>query len=65
MKLVLSADGTSLGEAFVHLRGPRAKVRLALARDRAVMQAAQCPIEVLTAVGDDLKRRMMSGCRLV
>lgn len=65
IRLVLSADGTSLGEAFVHFKGPRAKVRLALAKDRSVMLAAQCPIEVLTAVGDDLQRRMMSGCMLV
>ena len=35
--MVLSADGTSLGEAFVHLHGPRAKMRLALAKDTAVM----------------------------
>ena len=37
IRLVQSADGTSLGEAFVHFRGPRAKVRLALAKDRSVM----------------------------
>jgi hypothetical protein len=37
IKLVLSADGTSLGEAFVHLHGPRAKVRLALAKDRSIL----------------------------
>ncbi|EFN58712.1 hypothetical protein CHLNCDRAFT_50180 [Chlorella variabilis] len=65
IRLVQSADGTSLGEAFVHFRGPRAKVRLALAKDRSVMPAAQSPIEVLTAVGDDLQRRLLSGCRLV
>ena len=35
--MVLSADGTPLGEAFVHLHGPRAKMRLALSRDRATM----------------------------
>ena len=35
--MVLSADGTSLGEAFVHLRGSHAKLRLALAKDRSVM----------------------------
>lgn len=35
--MVLSADGTSLGEAFVYLRGTHAKLRLALAKDRSVM----------------------------
>ncbi len=104
--MVLSADGTSLGEAFVHLRGGRAKLRLALAKDRSVMPvsrgacdaagccacpARQCaraasrqngrlahfrcpapspqtthtPVEVLTAVEDDMQRRMFSGCMLV
>lgn len=65
IKLVLSADGTPLGEAFVHLHGPRAKLRLALARDRAMMPTAMCPAEVITANVDDLQRRMMSGCMLV
>ena len=37
IKLVQSADGTPLGEAFVHLRGERAKLRLALAKDRSLM----------------------------
>ena len=37
--MVLSADGTPLGEAFVHLHGPRAKLRLALAKDRSA-----CPV---------------------
>ena len=35
--MVLSADGTPLGEAFIHFKGQRAKVRLALAKDRSVM----------------------------
>ena len=39
IKMVLSADGTPLGEAFVHLHGPRAKLRLALAKDRSA-----CPV---------------------
>lgn len=41
MKLVLSADGTPLGEAFVHFSGPRAKLRLGLAKDRSIM-AVRC-----------------------
>lgn len=65
IQLVLSADGTPLGEAFVHLRGPRAKLRLALTLDRAIMPTAMCPVEVMTAVGEDAQRRILSGCRLV
>ncbi|KAI7840349.1 hypothetical protein COHA_006131 [Chlorella ohadii] len=65
VKMVLSADGTSLGEAFVHLRGGRAKLRLALAKDRSVMPTTHTPVEVLTAVEDDMQRRMFSGCMLV
>lgn len=132
VKVVLSADGTGLGEAFVHLRGPRAKLRLALAKDRSVMpvrlvgaagqgsassqgwvwleggrgrertgqvrstaslcpappwqlhvscrrrlftgprpvhlcppQGAMTPVEVITAMADDLQRRLLSGCMLV
>lgn len=35
--LVYSADGTSLGEAFVHFSGPQARLRLGLSRDATVM----------------------------
>lgn len=35
--LVYSADGTSLGEAFVHFTGPQARLRLGLSRDATVM----------------------------
>ncbi|RMZ55170.1 hypothetical protein APUTEX25_005448 [Auxenochlorella protothecoides] len=62
--LVYSADGTSLGEAFVHFSGPQARLRLGLSRDATVMPATARPVEVLTAVGEDLQRRIMSGCRL-
>jgi len=41
IKMVLSADGTPLGEAFIHVKGARAKVRLALAKDRSVMPVSQ------------------------
>lgn len=37
IKMVLSADGTPLGEAFVHFKGPDAKVRMALAKDHSVL----------------------------
>jgi hypothetical protein len=41
--MVLSADGTPLGEAFVLLRGPRAKLRLALSKDRSIMAVRRGP----------------------
>lgn len=64
MRLVASADGTPLGEAFIHFHGPAARVRLALAKDRSVMAAAGTVIEVFTAVAEDQQRRMLSGCIL-
>ena len=65
VKVVHSADGTSLGEAFVRLSGPRAKLRLALARDRSPLPPIKVPAEVLTSFEEDMERRMMSGCVLV
>eukprot|EP00887_Chlorella_sp_A99_P001501 scaffold8.g1501.t1 len=65
VKLVLSADGTPLGEAFVHFRSPSSKVRLALAKDRSAMPGTGAAVEVLTAVEEDGQRRMLSGCMLV
>ncbi|PSC72638.1 splicing factor u2af 65 kda [Micractinium conductrix] len=65
IKVVLSADGTPLGEAFVHLHGPRAKMRLALSRDRATMPVSLCPVEILTAVEEDQQRRMLSALHRV
>lgn len=64
VKLVHSADGTSLGEAFVHFTGPQARVRLGLSRDGGVMPSTGRPVEVLTAVAEDQQRRIMSGCQL-
>jgi hypothetical protein len=43
IRMVLSADGTPLGEAFVLLRGPRAKLRLALSKDRSIMAVRRGP----------------------
>ena len=132
--MVQSADGTPLGEAFVHFDDERSKVRLALAKDRSIIPVsvargrgarrggagwmgawvggwrwvarapppalllrcvcvrmrggnmrhtqhacAHCahpphdhapqtrgvPVEVLTAVEDDVTRRQYSGCVLV
>jgi hypothetical protein len=62
VKMVYSADGVSLGEAFVRFAGPDAKLRLALARDRSTMPAAGGPVEVLTSMEEDEQRRIMSGC---
>jgi splicing factor U2AF subunit len=64
VRMVLSADGTPLGEAFVHLRGEQAKLRLALARDRAPLPPVGAPAEVLTSFEEDMHRRIMSGCQL-
>ena len=64
IKTVHSADGTPLGEAFVHLHGPWAKLRLALARDRSPLPGG-VPAEVLTSFEEDVQRRMLSGCQLL
>lgn len=64
IKMVLSADGTPLGEAFVHFKGPAAKLRLALARDRSPLPPIGVPAEVLTSFEEDMHRRIMSGCQL-
>jgi splicing factor U2AF 65 kDa subunit len=61
---VMSADGTPLGEAFVKIHGPAAKLRLALARDRAALPPMNTPAEVLTAFEEDMQRRRLAGCLL-
>lgn len=63
--MVASADGTPLGEAFVRLAGPEAKLRLALARDKSPLPPVSVPAEVLTAFEGDKERRMLSGCQLL
>lgn len=65
IKMVHSADGTSLGEAFVKIAGEKAKLRLALARDKALLPPVKVPAEVLTSFEEDLQRRMLSGCVLL
>lgn len=65
VKIVHGADGTSLGEAFVMLKGPGAKLRLALARDRSPLPPIKTPAEVLTSFAEDMQRRMLSGCQLL
>ena len=65
VKMVYSADGTSLGEAFVRLHGPKAKLRLALAKDRAPLPPTKTPAEVLTSFEEDMQRRMLSGCQIL
>jgi hypothetical protein len=44
IKLVKGADGTSLGEAFVHFHRPDSKVRLALALDKSMMPVSPGPV---------------------
>lgn len=61
---VLSADGTPLGEAFVRLSGPTAKLRLALAKDHTPLPSTEVIAEILTAFEEDMQRRMLSGCQL-
>ncbi len=65
IKMVYSADGTSLGEAFVKIGGEKAKLRLALARDKALLPPVKVPAEVLTSFEEDLQRKVLSGCVLV
>jgi splicing factor U2AF 65 kDa subunit len=65
IKMVHSADGTSLGEAFVKIGGEKAKLRLALGRDKALLPPVKVPAEVLTSFEEDLQRRVLSGCVLV
>jgi hypothetical protein len=49
----------------VHFKGPNAKVRLGLAKDRSAMQPGGAVAEVLTSMESDMHRRMLSGCKLV
>lgn len=64
IKVVHSADGTPLGEAYIHFTGPDAKVRLALTRDKTIIPNSKVVAEVLTAYEEDTQRRMFSGCQL-
>lgn len=65
VKMVYSADGTSLGEAFVNIRGENAKLRLALSKDKMTLPGEdKAHAEVLTAHEEDVQRRMLSGCRV-
>lgn len=65
IKLVVSADGTPLGEAFVQLRGQDAKLRLALAKDGSAMPFSHTTVEVMTSLEEDMRRRGLSGCMLI
>lgn len=69
IKLVYSADGTHLGEAYVHFHGHGAKLRLALARDRTKITSTGDRkyvqiVEVFTAFESDMERRVFSGCQI-
>lgn len=65
IKLVHSADKIPLGEAYVHLKGPDAKLRLALSRDKSNLPTVNKPAEVMTCFEDDLNRRILAGCQLL
>lgn len=69
INLVYSADGTHLGEAYIHFHGKDAKLRLALANDRRKIHSAEDKkysqvVEVFTAFESDLERRVFSGCQM-
>lgn len=63
IRLVLSADGTSLGEAFVHLHGPRAKLRLALSKDRSACPVRACRGVAVRGVAAGVAERRVRGAR--
>lgn len=58
---VAAPDGTALGEAYVHVRGPGARLRLALARDGATLGGAAGNVQVFVAGDDDVRRRRLAG----
>lgn len=69
IKLVYSADGTPLGEAYVHFHGKDAKLRIALAKDRTKISSQTDKkygqvVEVFTAYESDMERRVFSGCQI-
>ncbi|KAI8109156.1 hypothetical protein M9435_005570 [Picochlorum sp. BPE23] len=64
IKLVHSADGTNLGEAYIHIHGPDAKLRLALAKDGRRIAEHKITLEVFTAFEADVERRIFSGCQM-
>lgn len=65
IKAVHSADGTPLGEAYIHFHGPDAKLRLALSRDKSKLPKINTPAQVLTSYEEDMNRRMYSGCQML
>eukprot|EP00890_Picochlorum_soloecismus_P000464 jgi/Picsp_1/1418/NSC_04897-R1_protein len=65
IKAVHSADGTPLGEAYIHFHGPDAKLRLALSRDKSKLPKLNTPAQVLTSFEEDMNRRMYSGCQML
>lgn len=65
IKAVHSADGTPLGEAYIHFHGPDAKLRLALSRDKSKLPKIDAPAQVLTSFEEDMNRRMYSGCQML
>ena len=59
VRIVKGVDGRLTGEAYVHISGSRAKLRLALAKDRTLMPVSlpislYLPCSALTAIVVDL-----------
>lgn len=50
VRIVKGVDGRLTGEAYVHIAGMRAKLRLALAKDRTLMPVSLCLLFLLPHV---------------
>jgi hypothetical protein len=59
VRMVIGVDQRPTGEAYVQVSGPRARLRLALAKDRQMMTVSTRPVEVFTSSIDELDRRVI------
>ncbi len=50
VRIVKGVDGRLTGEAYVHISGARAKLRLALAKDRTLMPVSLLGLHTLLSV---------------
>jgi len=66
IKVVHSADGAHLGEAYIHFHEDDARLRVALAKDGSscTSSGTATSLEVFTAFEADLERRIYSGCQI-
>ena len=64
IKVVHSADGAHLGEAYIHFHQDDARLRVALAKDGSTSSGSATSLEVFTAFEADLERRIFSGCQI-